>query len=59
MKFKLQGIMWEIRLALRRVGSIKNDIVVDDIGAIHEYLAADHRMDKEAVKKIIDDCNEH
>ena len=59
MRFKLKGSLWEIRLALRRVGTIKNEIIVDDIKDIPAYLAADHRMDKEEVKKIIHDSNEH
>jgi len=54
MTFKLKGIMWEIRLALRSVGSVKNEIVVKDIDDIHKYLAKYNRMDKEEVKKIIE-----
>jgi len=55
MSFKLKGIMWEIRLVLRGVGNIKNDIIVNDIGDKHEYLAKYHKRDKKEVKKIIDD----
>ena len=61
MAFKLKGIMWEIRLALRSVGSVKDEIVVKDIDEIHKYLAKYHRMDAEEVKKIIEshDGKEH
>lgn len=48
-----------IYLALRRVGSVKNDLVTGDINEIYKYLAADERMDAEEVKKIIDDHHEH
>jgi len=55
MSFNLNGVTWEIRLALRRVGSVKNEIVVSDIGDIHAYLEKYHKMDKKEVKKVIDD----
>lgn len=53
MKFKLNGINWQIRLALKRADSVKNEIIVDDIGGIHEYLAKSNKMDREKVKEII------
>jgi len=59
MTFKLKGIMWEVGLALRRVGSIKNEIVVTDIGDIHEYLAKYSKMDAKEVKKVINDDHKH
>lgn len=55
MTFKLKGIIWEIKLALRRAGSIKNEIVVTDMEEIHEYLAKSNKMDAKEVKKVIDD----
>ena len=58
--FNLKGINWEIRLALRRVGTVKNEIVVSDIGEIHEYLAKYSKVDAKEVKKIIiDDDHKH
>ena len=55
MKFKLKGITWEIRLALRRAQSVKNEIVVSDIKEIYEYLAKYEKMDEETVKKAIEE----
>jgi len=43
MKFKLKGIMWEINLALRAVGSVKNEIVVKDMDDIVSYLEKYHK----------------
>ncbi len=55
--FKLKGIDWQIMLALRRVGSIKNDIVVKDTDEIYNYLEKYSKLDAETVKKEIGfDC---
>jgi len=51
--FKLRGVMYTIKLALRRVGSVKNEIVVSEMDELYEYLASANRMDAEEVKKVI------
>ena len=58
--FKLRGVMYTIKLALRRVGSVKNEIVVSEMEEVYEYLAAANKMDEEEIRKIVEhDDHEH
>lgn len=59
MKFKLNGTSWEIKLALKRTDSMKNEIVVSDIKDIHAYLEQREKMDRQKIKEIIDACDKH
>ena len=52
-QFNIDGIMYEIKFALRRVGSVKNEIVVNDMEGMYEYLAEANRMDKKEIEKIV------
>ena len=54
MKFKLKGVMWQIKFALVRVESIKNDLIAPDMDSICEYLAKESRIDAKEVAKIIE-----
>ncbi len=59
MQFKLKGIEWQIRLALRRVGSVKNDIIVEEIEDVYTYLEKYSKVDADTVKTKVGFDREH
>ena len=60
MTFKLKGIMWEIRLALKAVDSVKNEIVVKDMDEIITYLEKYHKgIDRKEVETAVWADREH